>query len=154
MTHTTYPFNEKMQRVRRSLVPWTRPALDIMAYQIAIKDFRKVMHEYDHSELRGLVNEVVIRLDPYKAPEQYHLDVNKITDFLYQELHRNDSSRSMTIDAAFEVMQEMERQELSEDEARAVRSVDPTGEEHCRGCGGHLDVGAHGIIGDGLTCAD
>lgn len=144
MTHTTYPFNEKMQRVRRSLVPWTRPALDIMAYQIAIKDFRKVMHEYDHSELRGLVNEVVIRLDPYKAPEQYHLDVNKITDFLYQELHRNDSSRSMTIDAAFEVMQEMERQEAEE------MGV----EMRCQGCGGDLDVGAHGIIGDGITCAD
>lgn len=152
--HMGFPFNDSLRRARGSISVWIRPALDIMAYHMAIDGFRRVMHEYKHSELRSLVNETVVRLDPYKAPEQYHLDVNRITDFLYKELHRDDPAETMSVYDVYPILQELERQELSEDEARAVRSVDPTGEEHCRGCGGHLDEGAHGIIGDGLTCAD
>ena len=142
--HMGFPFNDSFRRARTSVSTWIRPALDIMAYHMAIDGFRRVMHEYKHSELRSLVNETVVRLDPYKAPEQYHLDVNRITDFLYKELHRDDPAETVSVYDVYPILQELERQEAEEAGI----------EMRCQGCGGDLDEGAHGIIGDGLTCAD
>ena len=69
---------------RRSLDPWARPALDVLLVIEERAVLGGVLRSYDEGDMRELVNDILVRIDPYKAPEQREPNAARITRFMYE----------------------------------------------------------------------
>lgn len=80
-------FDLRKNAVRSRMEPWTRPALDILAFLLWNDDYQQAMKKMSRDEVKNLITGVISRLDPYKAPEQYDLSGRELLNFLWGELH-------------------------------------------------------------------
>lgn len=108
-TNNPYPFNENSSSLRRRLPAWIRPTHDILEFMASLPGVKEALQERQRHEIRNLVVNVIVRIDPYKAPEQYALESDLIAQYLWENvLH---VPQPVYVEDVFPVLKQMEEDE-------------------------------------------